>query len=146
MPTKEHLAAFVSNLYSDLLINDRLHRGASLDISGVYDRLGKGTQDRMWTLYMRIYELLWRLPRGQHATGEIDARLNQDAQLAARLIRSYARDWLDGAGRFAALCLPYLIEDEAEKTRKCLAPWLDTKCRRQRQRSGWSVRNRPLRS
>ena len=29
--------------------------------------------------------------------------------LGARLIRSYARDWLDGSGKFAALCLPYLL-------------------------------------
>ncbi|MEO8163903.1 MAG: VWA domain-containing protein, partial [Betaproteobacteria bacterium] len=128
LPTKEHLTSFVSNLYSDLLINDRLQRGAALNIAGVYEKLGGGVQDRMWTLYMRIYEILWRLPQGQHARGEIDGRLNQDAQLAARLIRSYAKEWLDGAGRFAALCLPYLIEDEAQKMQKCLAPWLDTAC------------------
>ena len=126
LPTKEHLSPFVSNLYSDLLINDRLQRGAELNIAGVYETLGTGLQDRMWSLYMRIYEILWRRPQGQYAVGAIDDRLNQDAQLAARLIRSYAKDWLDGAGRFAALCLPYLIEDDAKKMQKCLAPWLDT--------------------
>ncbi|MEZ6133326.1 MAG: hypothetical protein R3C53_00310 [Pirellulaceae bacterium] len=124
LPTKEHLAPFVANLYSDLLINDRLQRGAQLNMPGVYDRFVSST-DRLWTLYMRIYELLWRLPRGQHAKGAIDQRLNQDAQLGARLVRSYSKDWLDGAGRFAALCLPYLL-DEAERLQRCLAPWLDT--------------------
>lgn len=126
LPTKEHLSPFVSNLYSDLLINDRLQRSNELDMTGVYDKLGGGLQDRMWTLYMRTYEILWRLPQGKHASGKIDSRLNQDAQLAARLIRSYSKDWLDGGGRFAALCLPYLIEDEAKKMHERLGPWLDT--------------------
>src|SRR5262249_2470065 len=36
LPTKEHLAPFIANLYSDLLINDRLQRAADLDMSGVY--------------------------------------------------------------------------------------------------------------
>ena len=128
LPTKEHLAPFVSNLYSDLLINDRLQRADELDIAGVYRKLGGECRETMWTLYMRIYELLWKLPRGELATGEINDRLNQDAQLGARLIRSYARDWLDGGGRFAVLCLPYLIEDEKELTKLVLTPWHDTRC------------------
>lgn len=103
LPTKEHLAPFIANLYSDLLINDRLQRSAELDISGVYLQIGSRCRDRLWTLYMRTYELLWKLERGQLARGEIGDRLNQDAQLGARLIRSYSKDWLDGAGRFAAL-------------------------------------------
>ena len=76
---------------------------------------------------MRTYELLWRLKTGSLAKGKCDSRLNQDAQLGARLIRSYAGDWLDGGGRFAALCLPYLLEDEAEKAQQVLAALLDTK-------------------
>jgi hypothetical protein len=127
LPTKEHLAPFISNLYSDLLINDRLQRSAGLDISGVYLKLGSKCRDRLWTLYMRIYELLWKLERGRLALGEIDQRLNQDAQLGARLIRSYSKDWLDGAGRFAALCLPYLLEDEAARMQKLMAIWSDTR-------------------
>lgn len=127
LPTKEHLAPFVSNLYSDLLINDRLQRIAELDIAGVYAQLGGDCRERLWTLYMRTYELLWKLPQATLAQGEFDSRLNQDAQLAARLVRSYAKDWLGGGGRFAALCLPYLIEDEAEKTQLVLAPLLDTR-------------------
>jgi hypothetical protein len=128
LPTKEHLAPFIANLYADLLINDRLQRSAGLDISGVYLQLGMGSGDRLWTLYMRMYELLWKRERGQLAHGDIDARLNQDAQLGARLIRSYAKDWLEGAGRFAALCLPYLLEDEAARMQKLMAIWNDTRC------------------
>ncbi len=128
LPTKEGLAPMVSNLYSDLLINDRLQRTAELDIAGVYLQLGSATSSRLWTLYMRIYELLWKLPKGQLAKGDCDARLNQDAQLGARLIRSYAKDWLGGAGRFAVLCLPYILEDEEQRLARILATWSDTRC------------------
>lgn len=128
LPGKEHFAPTVSNLYSDLLINDRLQRSAELNIAGVYQRLGSDGKARLWTLYMRIYELLWKLDKGSLATGKCDARLNQDAQLGARLIRSYAQDWLGGAGRFAVLCWPYIIEDEEERLSKLLAVWSDTRC------------------
>ncbi len=127
LPTKEHLAPFIANLYEDLLINDRLQRWEDLEIAAVYQQIGSRSTDRMWTFYMRIYELLWKLQRASLATGTIDGRLDTDAQLGARLIRSYGKDWLEGAGRFAALCLPYLLEDEGQTIRKILSPWHDTK-------------------
>ena len=64
-----------------------------------------------WALYMRIYEILWSILKG-HLGGGSGGRLEGDAQLGARLIRSYSREWLDGSGRFAALLLPYLLEDD----------------------------------
>lgn len=67
---------------------------------------------RVWSLSMRIYESLWTQPRGTLVKGSVDSRLDQDALLGARLVRGYSKDWLGGAGRFAALCLPYLIDDE----------------------------------
>src|SRR5207237_8804591 len=103
LPTKENRASFVANLYTDLLVNDRLQRSAGLSMAKVYETIGNRSQDRMWTLYMRIYEILWSLTKGTLAAGKIDAQLEGDAHLGARLIRSYARDWLDGSGRFAAL-------------------------------------------
>jgi hypothetical protein len=124
LPTKERLAPMVANLYADLLINDRLQREAGLDMAGVYKAIGTGPASRLWTLYMRIYEILWSLPRGTLAVAKAEDELEGDAQLGARLIRSYARDWLYGAGKFAALCLPYLLEDE-EEVRKSLKGWLD---------------------
>lgn len=127
LPTKERLAPMVVNLYEDLLINDRLQRSAGLDLAAVYRQLDDRSPDRMWTFYMRIYEILWRLDRGLLAAGEIDERLNADAQLGARLIRSYAKDWLSGAGRFAALCLPYLPENIGQ-LQVVFGPWSDTKC------------------
>ena len=126
LPTKEHLAGFVANLYTDLLINDRLQRQAGLNIASVYKALGAGSTDAMWTLYMRIYEILWRLPKKTLAAGETDDKMEFDAQLGARLIRVYGREWIDGAGRFAALCLPYLLKDEGAAMRQIMKGWLDT--------------------
>ena len=127
LPTKEHLAPFIGNLYTDLLINDRLQRSAGLSMAAVYQHLQMPQLDRLWLLYMRTYELLWRLPSQTLAKGNVDARINSDAQLCARLVRNYAKQWVEGAGRFAALYLPYLIEEqEAAKARKQHAPWSDT--------------------
>lgn len=127
LPTKENLAPMISNLYSDLLINDRLQRAAELDLAGVYRQLGTQSGSRVWSLYMRIYELLWALVPGTLIQGDSDERFQQDAQLGARLIRSYAKDWLDGAGRFAMLCLPYVMEDEDERLRRACRVWCDTR-------------------
>jgi hypothetical protein len=126
LPTKEQLAGFISNLYSDLLINDHLQRSADLKIANVYRAIVQKSSNRMWTFYMRIYEILWRIEKGKLATGKIDDKLEGDAQIGARLIRSYAKDWLDGSGRFAALCLPYLLEDDGKEIQKLLQSLRDT--------------------
>jgi hypothetical protein len=127
LPTREQFAPFIANLYTDLLINDRLQRIASLRMADVYRKLAAPAPGRLWTLYMRIYELLWSLPRGELATGASDQRLEYDAQLGARLIRSYAKDWLEGAGKFAVLCLAYLLEDTGKDPESLRASWQDTK-------------------
>ena len=125
LPTKEHLAGFVSNLYTDLLINDRLQRSAGLSEAGVYQALGNNSDDALWNVYMRIYEILWSLQSGTLTRGKLRDNQEGDARLGGRLIRSYARDWLDGAGKFAALCLPYLLEDEGRDMQKLLSGWRD---------------------
>jgi hypothetical protein len=113
LPTVEKFASMVANLYTDLLINDRLQRSAGLRIADVYRAMARGGNGgAVWTLYLRIYEILWRLERGSLGGGKTDDRLEGDAWLGARLVRSYARDWLDGSGRFAALLLPHLLEDQ----------------------------------
>ncbi|MGB8645396.1 MAG: VWA domain-containing protein [Anaerolineae bacterium] len=126
LPTREHLANLIGNLYTDLLINDRLQRSASLKLSEVYQHLVHDSGNRMWTLYMRMYEILWSLQQGTLAAGALDARMQGDAQLGARLVRVFARDWLEGAGRFAALCLPYLMEDNGAAMESLLRGWRDT--------------------
>lgn len=117
LPTLENHAPMVANLYTDLLINDRLHRSAGLRMDKIYQILGKRATDEtppgaVWTLYLRIYELLWSLPQGSLGGGPTNDALEGDAWLGMRLIRSYAADWLGAAGKFASLLLPHLLEDQ----------------------------------
>lgn len=123
LPTLEHSAAMVANLYTDLYINDRLQRQAGLRMADIYRLLAKraeaGTQQHdsqgaVWTLYMRIYENLWKLDKGSLSGASTLERLDTDAWLGAKLIRVYATDWMTGAGRFATLLLPYLVQDGPE--------------------------------
>lgn len=128
LPTIEGQAPMVANLYTDLLINDRLQRSADVHESEVYRALNvRGEGGAVWTLYMRIYEILWSLERGSigGGSGPVSDELEGDAWLGAKLVRVYARDWLDGCGRFAALLLPHLLEDE--KSADMMAALLDTR-------------------
>lgn len=119
LPTLEPSAPMVANLYTDLLINDRLQRQSGLRMADIYRRLaapqpGATARPRgaLWQLYMRIYEHLWQLDKGTLGpVSEIDG-LESDAWLGARLVRVYANEAMAGAGRFAALALPYLVQDE----------------------------------
>lgn len=134
LPTLERLAPMVANLYADLLINDRLQRQQSLRLADVYRRLAgersPGTHEvtsRVWDLYLRIYEQLWRLPPGNLGSGPREAALDGDAWLGARLVRVYASDWLAGAGGFAALLLPYLVEDAERAEQGAVQHLMDTR-------------------
>ena len=119
LPTLERQASMVANLYTDLCINDRLQRQAGLRMAEIYRVLERDRQLRtkqapassLWTLYMRIYEHLWTLDRGSLAGAAITDAIDTDAWLGARLIRAYATESMAGAGRFAALVLPYLLDD-----------------------------------
>ena len=113
LPTLERHAPFLANLYTDLLINDRLQRSAGLRMHEVYIALGiTSSPSKVWRLYLRMYEVLWSLPRGTLCAGPMEDRMEGDAWLGARLLRSYARDFMAGSGGFASLLLPYLAEDE----------------------------------
>ncbi len=126
LPGCEPYAPMVANLYGDLLINDRLQRSCGRNMAGVYQALKSGqTNSKLWWLYLRIYEVLWSLPPQTLAMGEADSRLRVDAMLGARLVRSYAKDWVGGAGRFACLMFPYIAE-EAEAARAAAKQWCDT--------------------
>jgi hypothetical protein len=127
LPTLEAQANMVANLYTDLLINDRLQRSESLRMSEVYAQLGNKSKSRLWNLYMRMYEVLWSLQKGTLTqTSVLDDRIEGDALLGSRVVRVYARDWLDGSGRFAALVLPYLLEEKDERD-KAIKAWQDTR-------------------
>jgi hypothetical protein len=126
LPSVESFAPYVCNLYADLLINDRLQRSCGRRLDQVYRTLHpEASGGNLWLLYMRIYEALWNL-EAKTLTGEaVLPRVNQDALLGARLIRVYAKDWLQGAGRFACLCFPYVVEEsETECQRRRI--WCDT--------------------
>ncbi|WMJ74384.1 hypothetical protein RCC89_14595 [Cytophagaceae bacterium ABcell3] len=126
----EDRAPFVANLYTDLLINDTLQRKKNLNMAEVYRKLKvEELTSKTWMFYMRTYEYLWKLERGSLVSinGGLSAAIDADASLAASLIRSYSKNWLDGAGRFAALMYPYLMEDkEYEDARKVFVVYLDS--------------------
>lgn len=124
LPGQVAQAGLVANLYADLLINYRLQRDHNLSISGVYAALPR-SEDKLWTFYMRTYEILWSLQRNTLATGPIEPALEGDAQLCKNVLKVYAKDWLRGAGRFAALIHPYLREDGGAAVRKLFKGWLD---------------------
>ncbi|RAW00363.1 DUF58 domain-containing protein [Pseudochryseolinea flava] len=126
----EDKAAFVANIYEDLIINDILHRSKDLDMAIVYQKINKDVPfSPLWTLIMRTYEFLWKLKRGSLATDLLlhNDKIDVDASLMASLVRSYAKRWIDGGGRFAALMYPYLVEEEAfKKGMASMAVYLDT--------------------
>lgn len=125
----ESRAPMVANLYEDLLINNRLHRGVGLDMKVVFEEVNKSvTFSKLWMLYMRSYEYLWQLKRGTLATEQSLAspEIDADASLIAGIIRSYSKNWLEGGGRFATLLYPYLMEEkDFQEGRKSLLQLLD---------------------
>lgn len=126
LPTLEQHAPLVANLYTDLLINDRLQRQGELRMADIYRKMeaartaeGDTGTNWVWALYLRIYEHLWRLDkadllRSSLPEGKLAEGLDSDAWLGARLVRVYAGDWMQGAGGFATLLLRYLVEDAGE--------------------------------
>jgi hypothetical protein len=121
LPGLEQHAPMIANLYADMLINDRLQRSRGLRMDLVYARLAEaGADSRLWTLYLRMYELLWALTSGTLAPAPVDPEVDGDAQLGAKLVRVYAGDWLAGAGGFAALCRRHLEADVADATAQAL--------------------------
>lgn len=68
LPTLTRHAPMIANLYTDLLINDRLMRSAGLRMPQLMEAVvrgtGKGKPSKLWTLYLRTYELLWGMERG----------------------------------------------------------------------------------
>jgi hypothetical protein len=125
----EDKAPFVANIYTDVLINDTLQRTKNLNMAGVYQRINTDIPfSKTWTFLMRIYEYLWKLKRGYLASAMEfhSSTIDADASLAASLVRSYSKNWLDGAGRFAALLYPYLMEErEYQNARISLILQLD---------------------
>ncbi|OFE17208.1 hypothetical protein BA895_17285 [Humibacillus sp. DSM 29435] len=139
----EH-ARLVSNLWTDLLINDRLHRRHGLDLTAPYvasRRQSEGAATpagstpypapmraaghdpaSFFDLYLRAYELLWSLTRGTLVTKPRDEQLELDARLLARHARVFARDPVGGAAGFAALMRRWLPESDTVAPGQLVAP------------------------
>jgi hypothetical protein len=107
LPLRERHASMTANLFADLLINDRLQRQARLDMAGVYRALKTPRTSPLWAFYLRTYEYLWALESGS-LTPPVAPEIDADAALASRVVRVYARDWVTGANRYAALVYRYL--------------------------------------
>lgn len=113
LPTLEAHAPMIANLFTDLVINDRLQRSAELRLADVFKKVTRDKQESgdLWNVYLRTYELLWSLERGTLVVGTLSEQAEGDAWLAMRIVRHYARNWLEGAAKFAMLMLPYLAKD-----------------------------------
>jgi hypothetical protein len=116
-------AGLVGNLYTDLLLNDRLQRARTADIAAVYVALRRPEASTLWAVYMRTYERLWSLS-ADTLTAPVDPAIEADAELMARIVRTFRDRWLDGAPSFALLIAPYL--EQLPTDRLGLAPWMDT--------------------
>ncbi|MEO8703919.1 MAG: VWA domain-containing protein, partial [Kofleriaceae bacterium] len=115
-------AGLVGNLYTDLLLNDRLQRTRTADIAAVYVALKRPDPSELWMMYMRAYERLWLLAPGTLTVST--PAIEGDADLVARIVRTFRDRWLEGAPSFALLVAPYL--ETLPKDRCGLAPWMDT--------------------
>lgn len=112
--------ALVSNLWSDLLINDRLQVRAGVDLAAVWRTLGPpAAGDHVMRLVLRTDEILWSLPEGSLAGA--GPHHDAEAGLLARLVRTYADDPVGGVGGFAMVLRPFLerAEDERGTGRWC---------------------------
>lgn len=119
----------VANLWTDLLINDRLQRSAGLAMDQVMlkvmaPREGQPPRPPVWRLYARSYEILWGMRAGSLAGPWLPDDIDADARLVARLVRHHARRWMDAAVRFAGILFPYLYDDAVEHG---LEIWEDTR-------------------
>ncbi len=130
LPEIENRAAMVANIYEDILINDKLQRFHDLNMADIYKTLNKKNKPSVfWTLIMRSFEYLWRTKRGALANDLSlhNKSIDADAALIASLIRSYSKNWLDGAGRFAVMLYPYLVDQKQfDKDRKKILVLLDS--------------------
>ena len=115
----EQVVGPVANLWADSLINDRLVRDGAADITSVYSAMfehaPKRKPDRVWCVYARSLEVLWRQPRGSFVdASHVTQEQHGDAVLLSRIVRTFANDWVRGGRRYAAVMYRWLNEDIAD--------------------------------
>jgi hypothetical protein len=127
LPTLEAHAPMIANLFTDLVINDRLQRSAELRLADVFKKMTQGQKEAgaLWNIYLRAYELLWSLERGTLVEHPLIEQAEGDAWLVMRVVRHYSRNWIEGAAKFAMLMLPYLAQDAAGPS--LARAWHDTR-------------------
>lgn len=117
-------APLVLNLYTDLLINNRLFHVSKLRMDEVYHRLkDPKNKDPIWNLYLRIYEYLWQLPK-ERLSNALPPDMDIEADIGARIIRIYAKDWMKGGARFALLLQRHFDSYGTKKT-PTVGSWMD---------------------
>lgn len=116
-------SAIILNMYTDLLINHRL-QSFGLSMDQVYRRMRSSAADPLWDLYMRTYEILWKLP-ADSLCSVVDEETEADAAVAAQVIRSFAADVVRGSGMFGAICYYYLKKNGSARARRNMEPMLD---------------------
>ncbi|WP_146846774.1 hypothetical protein [Cellulomonas terrae] len=98
----DHLVGLVSNLWCDLLINDRLQRQLGVDRAALSAAVGPpDPDDTLMLLVLRTNEILWGLARGTLVGDNVTP--DDQAMLCSRLVRAYTRDPVGGAAGFALL-------------------------------------------
>jgi hypothetical protein len=72
--------------------------------------------DQLWVFYMRVYETLWKLPRGSLAGNVITREMDIDAGIAARIIRVFSQRWILGIKKLAYVFFKYFpLPDQTKK-------------------------------
>lgn len=111
----EPVQDMVANIYADMLINDRLQRRGRADMAAVYAALqaqDEAGSSAVWRVTTRALEHLWRQPPGRLAPAGVTPTEDADAALLARIVRTFAGDWLRGARRFAMVLYPHVATDQ----------------------------------
>ncbi|MBD3188672.1 hypothetical protein GF325_17730, partial [Candidatus Bathyarchaeota archaeon] len=113
---------FMVNIFTDLLVNDFLFTQRHMKVNEIYMVLkkryeeasmefGEDSGDAFWALYMRIYEILWRMPRGSMCNiGELTGEIERDAKLAARTLRTFSKKWFKCIKNLTYIFKGYLPE------------------------------------
>ena len=114
------VAGYVVNIFSDLLVNDFLYIQRGMPVDAVYKMLKSAAMktgkikidDQFWSLYMRIYEILWRLPVDTLTTPVLPS-IERDAKIAARVLRTYSKRWFTCLKNLSYIFKPYFPIENA---------------------------------
>ncbi|MFX0099577.1 MAG: hypothetical protein ACFFCS_08345, partial [Candidatus Hodarchaeota archaeon] len=114
------------NLFEDLLINDFLYTRRKFPIDKVYMAMKNVVEKSLektpdpstktgpdfWTLYMRIYEILWRKkPYTLCEKVKVTHEVERDAKLSARIVKTFSKSWFTCLKQLAYIFKAYFPPD-----------------------------------